>query len=177
MKILVLNSGSSSLKYQLIDMENEKVLAKGNYEKIGARDSFVTHKVGGEKYTYDREAKNHEEAISFVLDQFTDAEHGVIDSLDDLEDGFFGVLEPDPQKAKKAETTEKSVCIVPAFLFDENGYRLGYGKGYYDRFLSKFEGKTVGICYDENIRNSLMHGKFDRPVGLIVTEKRIVDLL
>ena len=84
MKILVLNSGSSSLKYQLIDMENEKVLAKGNYEKIGAKDSFVTHKVGGEKYTYDREAKNHEEAISFVLDQFTDAEHGVIDSLDDI---------------------------------------------------------------------------------------------
>ena len=84
MKILVLNSGSSSLKYQLIDMENEKVLAKGNYEKIGAKDSFVTHKVGGEKYTYNREAKNHEEAISFVLDQFTDAEHGVIDSLDDI---------------------------------------------------------------------------------------------
>lgn len=101
----------------------------------------------------------------------------VIDTLDDLEDGFFGVLEPDPQKARKVETTEKSVCVVPAFLFDESGYRLGYGKGYYDRFLSKFEGKTVGICYDENIRSSLMHGKFDRPVGLIVTEKRIVDLL
>ena len=66
MKILVLNSGSSSLKYQLIDMENEKVLAKGNYEKIGMEGSFVTHKANGEKYTYERAAKNHEEAITFV---------------------------------------------------------------------------------------------------------------
>lgn len=84
MKILVLNSGSSSLKYQLIDMENEKVLAKGNYERIGMEGSFVTHKVGKEKYKYERNAKNHEEAISFVLEQFTDSEHGVISSLDEI---------------------------------------------------------------------------------------------
>ena len=84
MKILVLNSGSSSLKYQLIDMENEKVLAKGNYERIGMEGSFVTHKANGEKYKYERDAKNHEEAISFVLDQFTDSEHGVISSLDEI---------------------------------------------------------------------------------------------
>ena len=84
MKILVINSGSSSLKYQLIDMENEEVLAKGNYERIGSAESFVTHKVKGEKYKYDKEAKNHEEAISFVLQQFTDSEHGVISSLDEI---------------------------------------------------------------------------------------------
>ena len=84
MKILVLNSGSSSLKYQLRDMENEEVLAKGNYERIGMEGSFVTHKVGDQKFKYDRDAKNHEEAITFVLDQFTDSEHGVISSLDDI---------------------------------------------------------------------------------------------
>ena len=84
MKILVLNSGSSSLKYQLIDMENEKVLAKGNYERIGMEGSFVTHKANGEKYKYERDAKNHEEAISFVLEQFTDSKHGVISSLDEI---------------------------------------------------------------------------------------------
>ena len=84
MKILVLNSGSSSLKYQLIDMENEKVLAKGNYEKIGMGGSFLTHKVGDEKYKFERYAQNHEEAITFVLEQFTDSEHGVISSLDEI---------------------------------------------------------------------------------------------
>ena len=84
MKILVLNSGSSSAKYQLIDMENEKVLAKGNYERIGMEGSFLTHKANGEKYKFDRDAKNHEEAISFILEQFTDSEHGVISSLDEI---------------------------------------------------------------------------------------------
>ena len=84
MKILVLNSGSSSLKYQLLDMDTEKVLAKGNYERIGIGGSFVTHKVGKEKYTYEKDVKNHEEAISFVMEQFTDKEHGVISSLDEI---------------------------------------------------------------------------------------------
>ena len=84
MKILVLNCGSSSAKYQLIDMENEKVLAKGNYERIGMDGSFVTHKVGEEKFKYERNAANHEEAISFILSQFTDPEHGVISSLDEI---------------------------------------------------------------------------------------------
>ena len=84
MKILVLNCGSSSAKYQLIDMENEKVLAKGNYERIGMEGSFVTHKVGEEKFKYDRYAANHEEAISFILSQFTDPDHGVISSLDEI---------------------------------------------------------------------------------------------
>ena len=115
-------------------------------------------------------------AVPKCLNDKGDMDFFIINSLDDLEDGFFGVREPYPETATKAVTTENTVCIVPAFLFDEKGYRLGYGKGYYDRFLSKFQGKTVGICYEENIRDSLMHGKFDRPVGLIVTEKRIVDL-
>ena len=84
MKILVLNCGSSSAKYQLIDMENEKVLAKGNYERIGMDGSFVTHKVGEEKFKYERNAANHEEAISFILSQFTDPDHGVISSLDEI---------------------------------------------------------------------------------------------
>lgn len=116
-------------------------------------------------------------AVPKCLNDKGDMEFFIINSLNDLENGFFGVLEPNPQKTLNVTVTEKSVCIVPAFLFDEKGYRLGYGKGYYDRFLSKFQGKTVGICYEENIRDSLMHGKYDRPVGLIVTEKRIVDLL
>ena len=116
-------------------------------------------------------------AVPKCLNDKGDMNFFIIESLSDLESGFFGVQEPDPQKALIAETTEKSVCIVPAFLFDEKGFRLGYGKGYYDRFLSKFQGKTVGVCYNENIRDSLMHGKYDRPVELIVTEKRILDLL
>ena len=84
MKILVLNSGSSSLKYQLIDMENENVLASGKYERIGENEAFITHKVNGQKIKIDHPAKNHEEAIDFALKQLINPEYKVIDSLDEI---------------------------------------------------------------------------------------------
>lgn len=84
MKILVLNCGSSSLKYQLINMEDETVMAKGYFERIGHYDSFVTHKVNGEKYRYDVIARDHGEAIKFVLKQFNDPKYPVISSLDEI---------------------------------------------------------------------------------------------
>ena len=62
MKVLVVNCGSSSLKYQLIDMENEALLAKGNFERIGEESAFITHKVNGEKYVTKRPTMNHEDA-------------------------------------------------------------------------------------------------------------------
>ena len=85
MKILVLNSGSSSLKYQLIDMTNEEVIAKGNFERIGIEGSFLTHKVGEEKHVIEKPVKNHEEAIKIVLDQFTHPEYGVIKDLKEID--------------------------------------------------------------------------------------------
>ena len=84
MKILVLNCGSSSLKYQLMDMDNEEVMAKGYFERIGHFNSFVTHKVNGEKYKYEVIARDHGEAIKFVLKQFTDPKYPVIESLDEI---------------------------------------------------------------------------------------------
>ena len=85
MKILVLNSGSSSLKYQLIDMTNEEVIAKGNFERIGQGNSFLTHKVGEEKHLLECPVKNHEEAIKVVLEQFTNEEYGVIKDLSEID--------------------------------------------------------------------------------------------
>ena len=85
MKILVVNCGSSSLKYQLIDMENEKVLAKGNYERIGQESSFLTHKVNDEKYVLENFVINHEQAFEFILKQLLNEEYGVISSLDEIE--------------------------------------------------------------------------------------------
>lgn len=84
MKVLVINCGSSSLKYQLINMENEEVLAKGNYERIGQGNSFVTHKVNGEKYVIENPVANHQEALEFMLKQLLHEEYGVISSLDEV---------------------------------------------------------------------------------------------
>ena len=85
MKILVLNCGSSSLKYQLINMENEEVIAKGNYERIGEPEvSFITHKVNGEKYRIEHPAPTHKEALEFIIEQLTKTEYAVVNSLDEI---------------------------------------------------------------------------------------------
>ncbi|MCI9087005.1 MAG: acetate kinase [Clostridia bacterium] len=85
MKVLVVNCGSSSIKYQLIDMENEEVMAKGYLEKIGLPDSFLTHKVGGDKYKIEQVISNHEEGIKLVLAQLTHPEYGVIRDLSEID--------------------------------------------------------------------------------------------
>ena len=85
MKVLVVNCGSSSLKYQLINMENEEVMAKGYLEKIGLPDSFLTHKVNGEKYRIEKVITNHEEGIKLVLDQLLDENYGVIKDLKEID--------------------------------------------------------------------------------------------
>lgn len=85
MKILVINCGSSSLKYQLIDMENESVLAKGLCERIGIEGSKLTHKPAGkENYSIETPMEDHKVAVQLVLDALMDKEHGVIESTDDI---------------------------------------------------------------------------------------------
>ena len=84
MKILVLNCGSSSLKYQLINMETEEVIASGKFERIGEKESFITHKACGKKVKIDHVAMDHTEAIDFTLKQFTNPEYQVIESLDEI---------------------------------------------------------------------------------------------
>lgn len=85
MKILVINAGSSSLKYQLIDMETEQVLAKGLCERIGIGGSKLNHTPqGGEKIVIEQDMKDHSDAIRMVLDALTNAEYGVIESMDEI---------------------------------------------------------------------------------------------
>ena len=66
-------------------MENEEVLAKGNYERIGQYNSFLTHKVNGEKHNFEKPASNHEKAIKFVLDRLLSKQYGVIKSVDEID--------------------------------------------------------------------------------------------
>lgn len=85
MKILVLNCGSSSLKYQLIDMDNESVLAKGLCERIGIEGSMLTHKPAGkDKYEAVSPMPDHTVAVKMVMDALVDPVHGVIASTDEI---------------------------------------------------------------------------------------------
>ena len=86
MKILIINAGSSSLKYQIIDTDNESVLCKGLCERIGIDGSLITHKVPGlEDYVKVSPMPSHNEAVALVMEAILDKEHGVLKSLDELE--------------------------------------------------------------------------------------------
>lgn len=84
MKILVVNAGSSSLKYQLIDMETEAVLAKGGVERIGIDGSFLKAKGNGKEKVYTQDIPNHKVAIELVINALQDGEIGVIKSMDEI---------------------------------------------------------------------------------------------
>ena len=84
MKILVINCGSSSLKYQLFDMTDESVLCKGLVERIGIEGSKLTHKVGSEKLVVEEAMKDHTAAIKHVFDALVDEKYGVVKSLDEV---------------------------------------------------------------------------------------------
>ena len=84
MKILVINAGSSSLKYQLFDMKDESVIAKGNCQKIGLVGSFISYSMNGQKKEVKVKMTNHVEALENVLKILTDKENGVIKDLSEI---------------------------------------------------------------------------------------------
>ena len=85
MKILVINSGSSSLKYQVINMENEKILLKGLVERIGEKKSSIKHENGTSKYTEELKIPNHEEALKKVMNLLIDPQYGCFKSLSEID--------------------------------------------------------------------------------------------
>ena len=85
MKVLVINSGSSSLKYQLIDMETEGVIAKGLCERIGIEGSKLTHKANGKELVKEEAMPSHNEAVALVLEALTDKEYGVIATMEEID--------------------------------------------------------------------------------------------
>lgn len=96
-----------------------------------------------------------------------------IKSIDELRPGTFSVPEP-VDSGMPLKNFKGALCIVPGLMFDMNGFRLGYGKGYYDRFLAAHPHmRLMGLCYCRCTVQSLVSGRFDRPVDLLATEKYI----
>ena len=91
----------------------------------------------------------------------------------DMVTGTYGIHEPS-SSAPPLELGASTVCVVPALAFDREGYRLGYGKGFYDRFLADFNGLSVGVTYDRLILDRLPRDKYDVCVDLIVTEGGVI---
>lgn len=98
-----------------------------------------------------------------------------VSSFADLQQGSYGILEPPINSDTLNGFGKNALCVVPALSYDKKGYRLGFGKGYYDRFLSGFDGVSVGICYDNCLIDELPSDKFDICVDHLITENKSVS--
>ena len=99
-----------------------------------------------------------------------------ITSLEQLVPAPFNLLEPPKDLSALTEVQmSNAICIVPALLVDKKGYRLGYGAGFYDRFLSTYSGKKICLAYQQNLSKTMLpHTEFDVPVDMVITESAVL---
>lgn len=124
------------------------------------------------------EAKNQGKKIAFPrcnMATSTMTFH-YVSSFSQMDKGAMGICEPSsalPEFSPDEALTFPTLCLVPALVYDKKGYRLGYGKGFYDRFLPTLKGAKVGLIYSDFIIESVPRGKFDLCVDVLVTEKGV----
>jgi 5-formyltetrahydrofolate cyclo-ligase len=135
----------------------------GNYSAIGSEvDTSMIARyslIQGKSLAYPR-----------IIDSNTMEFRLVRDASLDLVVGRYSILEP----LDSCEYVEPELLIVPAIVWDEEGYRIGYGKGYYDRYLAKHDALCIGLAYDFQVLSSIPHTSNDAKVDIIITERRIL---
>jgi 5-formyltetrahydrofolate cyclo-ligase len=101
-----------------------------------------------------------------------------ITRLEDANQPVYGIRQPKINPDDIITKNDVDLAFIPAIAFDVNGHRIGYGKGYYDRWLKRMPvNKTVGLAYDSQITDKLPTGQHDIPVGAIITEKRVIKVV
>ncbi len=96
-------------------------------------------------------------------------------SMEELELGFYNILTPKTEFIRVFDKTKLDLIIVPGIVFDKTGYRLGYGGGYYDKFLHDLKNiPKISLCYDFQLIDSVPKESYDIPVNYILTDKRSV---
>jgi 5-formyltetrahydrofolate cyclo-ligase len=174
------------LKNKRLNLSKDEVLAKSKQIKnrLFQIDEFKKAKnilfyvsYDGEVFTHDaiREVFinkkvvvpiSNKEDYTLILSKLT--------SFEDLGEGPYGILEPKKEKIKEISIDEIDLIIVPGIGFDLKGFRIGHGKGFYDRLLKKTNVSIIALAFDFQIIEKIPRDKYDIPVDIIITEKRII---
>ncbi|WP_448921112.1 5-formyltetrahydrofolate cyclo-ligase [Eubacterium sp.] len=115
-------------------------------------------------------------AAPYCVDNNGNMDFYYINDFEDLKIQSFGVREPVIEKCKKVTSFDNTIIILPGLCFDSNGNRLGYGKGYYDRFLQIHSLISVGLCYNSLIVKKVPTDMYDKKADIIVTENDIIRI-
>lgn len=139
---------------------------------------LIYHSIRNEIITHDLISELLDENMEVFLPYISDDKKELLISKVSnnfkLKSGVFGIKEP--LYRQNVPVSDMDIIIVPGLLFDRNGYRIGYGGGYYDRLLSGINDNiiTIGFVYDDFLQDSLPINKHDMPVKIIITEKQIL---
>ncbi|WP_203361752.1 5-formyltetrahydrofolate cyclo-ligase [Bacillus sp. REN10] len=96
-------------------------------------------------------------------------------SFCELETVYSGLYEPDPLRTAYVEPKEIDVLLVPGLAFDQRGYRLGFGGGYFDRFLEHFQGPTLALLFSQQLLAEVPREAYDLPVQQLITERQLYN--
>lgn len=128
-------------------------------------------------YKFIEYALNNGKCIAAPISSYDDCTMKFVEISDTskLVKSKYDIYEPVYDQSKVITDYKNCICIVPGLAFDISGNRLGYGKGFYDRFLRSFNQPTVGMCYDCFLWKQLGADNYDVPVDIIITENKIIN--
>jgi len=164
--------------------ENSKTIAAKLFSQTAVKDASVIltyYSAKNEVNTHEIIEKliimNKKVALPISKPDRTDLIVSFFSSISELKPGRFGIMEPDPNKLCIVQPEQIDIILVPGIAFDRMGNRIGYGKGYYDRFLSTFTHAQlkIGLCFDFQLYDELPCDYFDVPVDCIITESLIIQ--
>lgn len=115
-------------------------------------------------------------ALPYCINRQGDMEFYYISSENELVNGLFNLKQPNIEKCKRVTDFKDALLLVPGIAFDKQGYRLGYGKGYYDRFMAKYNLKSIGLCFNSLLVDKLPINEYDKKVDYIITDKGMIDI-
>jgi len=175
-KLINRNNLSSTQRTKLSELIVKKILNLTDFKK--AKTILFYFSFGSEVETIDL-IKTSVETKTTLLPLVLEKEKKIIackikNIEKDLENGFYNI--PEPKKyCKKYLKDEIDLVLVPGVSFGIKGERLGYGGGFYDKFLENFQGEIIGICFESQLSNKIIIKKHDIKMHKIVTEKRIIS--
>ena len=119
-------------------------------------------------------SENIDVAVPKCTDNKGNMQFYFIRNFDCLAVGAYGISEPDSNLCRRAYPGIEALCIVPGLSFDKSGRRMGFGMGYYDRFLGGFKGISVGLCYECCMRDEIPHEDHDALMDYVITENNCI---
>lgn len=174
---IIINKRNNQTKEQ-INSKSLKILQKlinlDIYQKAKTILLYANIKSEVETLEIAQNALKNNKTIAFpkVINDIEMSFHK-INFLDDLKPGYQGILEPSSNQLDYS-LIKDAIMIVPGTVFDTKGNRLGYGKGYYDRFIAKYRPKyTIGLAYEIQLSDEITPDKYDQKIDIVITENNV----